>query len=96
MTEPDYTPPPSPIDELITKVKEVDYKKHLKTAKSGLITAGAWIQVTAQYTVRGFVIAKPHIASGLRGTANWLDSLNIKVPDPPPPPSASDSTPIES
>ena len=96
MTEPDYTPPPSPIDELIAKVKEINYQKHLKTAKSGLITAGAWLQVTAQYTVRGFVMAKPHIASGLRNTANWLDSLNIKAPDPSPPPSTSDTAPVES
>ncbi len=96
MTEPDYTPPPSPVDDFIAKVKEINYQKHLKTAKSGLITAGAWLQVTAQYTVRGFVMAKPHIASGLRNTANWLDSLNIKAPDPSPPPSTSDTAPVES
>ncbi len=96
MTEPDHTPPPSPVDDFITKVKEINYQKHLKTAKSGLITAGAWLQVTAQYTVRGFVMAKPHIASGLRNTANWLDSLNIKAPDPSPPPSTSDTAPVES
>ena len=96
MTEPDYIPPPSPVDDFIAKVKEINYQKHLKTAKSGLITAGAWLQVTAQYTVRGFVMAKPHIASGLRNTANWLDSLNIKAPDPSPPPSTSDTAPVES
>ena len=96
MTEPDYTPPPSPVDDFIAKVKEINYPKHLKTAKSGLITAGAWLQVTALYTVRGFVMAKPHIASGLRNTANWLDSLNIKAPDPSPTPSTSDTAPVES
>ncbi len=85
MNEPNSTPPPSPVDDFIDKVKDIDYEKHLKTVQSALITAGAWIQVTARYTVRGFFAVKPHLASGLRNTASWLDSLKQENATAPPP-----------